>query len=81
MIAYIAAPSRAEDPERNGRDLVIMFNSTGDNRDFKLPEIGRGTQWVLFLDSAAVSPEDVFPDGDGPVLSTGPRPCHSECIA
>ncbi|EMI56222.1 glycogen debranching protein GlgX [Rhodopirellula sallentina] len=67
MTAYIAAPSRLDDPEGLGRDLVMMFNSTGDNLEFELPSIGRGAIWNLFVDTAAPSPNDIYPDVDGPV--------------
>ncbi len=62
MMAYIAAPSRVDDPECQGRDLVMMFNSTGQIRDFTMPEVGRGMIWNLFIDTAADSPEDIYPD-------------------
>ncbi len=71
MVAYIAAPSRAEDPEGLGRDLVLMFNSTGQIREFTMPEIGRGSQWSLFLDTAAESPNDIYPKIDGPAPASG----------
>jgi glycogen operon protein len=71
MVAYIAAPSRAEDPEGKGRDLVLMFNSTGQVREFTMPEIGRGSQWSLFLDTAAESPSDIYPKMDGPQPPSG----------
>jgi glycogen operon protein len=80
MMAYIAAPSRINDPEGDGRDLIMMFNSTGDDREFHLPEIGRGVQWNLFLDTAAESPNDIYPDVDGPVAPNNrmiSMPCHS----
>ncbi|MEM9644763.1 MAG: glycogen debranching protein GlgX [Planctomycetota bacterium] len=80
MMAYIAAPSRINDPEGAGRDLIMMFNSTGDDREFHLPEIGRGVQWNLFLDTAAEAPDDIFPDVDGPVAPSNrmiSMPCHS----
>lgn len=66
MVAYIAAPSRADDPAGLGRDMVLMFNSTGQPREYVMPEIGRGTQWNLFLDTAAESPADIYPKVDGP---------------
>jgi len=79
MVAYIAAPSRADDPDGLGRDMVLMFNSTGQARDFVMPEIGRGTQWNLFLDTAAESPADIFPKIDGPPPAGGSieMPNHS----
>ena len=80
MVAYIAAPSKADDPEGLGRDLVLMFNSTGQDRKYKLPEVGRGTKWNLFIDTAAEPPEDIYPDVDGPsppATRIIPMPCHS----
>jgi glycogen operon protein len=67
MTAYVAAPSRADDPDGLGRDMVMMFNSTGEIRQFSLPEAGRGMLWNLFVDTAADSPEDIYPDADGPM--------------
>ncbi len=70
-IAYIAAPSRLDDSEGLGRDIVMMFNSTGQVRSFKMPEVGRGMRWNLFIDTAADSPEDIYPDVDGPMPTSG----------
>ena len=67
MIAYVTAPARADDPEGLGRDLVMMFNSTGQERDFVMPEFGCGMRWNLFVDTSAKAPNDVFPNVDGPV--------------
>lgn len=80
MMAYIAAPSRLDDPEGLGRDIILMFNSTGDDRNFQMPAIGRGVQWNLFLDTAAISPNDIYPDVDGPMAPVNRQidmPCHS----
>ena len=49
----------------------MMFNSTGQVRDFTMPEVGRGMRWNLFLDTAADSPEDIYPDSDGPMPPSG----------
>lgn len=66
MTAYISAPSRADDPEGLGRDMILMFNSTGQIREFQMPEAGRGMVWNLFVDTAADSPHDIYPGIDGP---------------
>ena len=71
MVAYITAPSRKDDPKGLGRDLVMMFNSTGQIREFQMPEFGRGMRWNLFIDTAADSPHDIFPDVDGPMPPSG----------
>jgi len=83
MVAYIAAPSRVDDPEGLGRDLVMMFNSTGQDRSFKLPAMGRGIKWNLFVNTAGISPEDIYPDLDGPMPPSSrvvEVPCHSMTI-
>ncbi len=36
-----------------------------------MPEFGRGMRWNLFLDTAADSPEDIYPDVDGPMPANG----------
>ena len=80
MVAYIAAPGKADDPESLGRDIVMMFNSTGDDRKHVLPEVGRGMKWNLFVDTAGVSPNDIFPDLDGPMPPSNrivDMPCHA----
>ncbi len=69
MMAYIAAPSRTEDPEGLGRDMVLMFNSTGQKMDFTMPAMGRNMKWNLFVDTAAIAPNDIYPDADGPMPS------------
>ncbi len=67
MISYIAAPSRADDIEGAGRDLLMFFNSTGQTRSYKMPEVGRGMRWKLFIDTAAVPPQDIYPKANGPL--------------
>ncbi len=66
MMAYVAAPSRLDDPEGLGRDVIMIFNSTGQIRKFSLPELGRGMEWNLFLDTGAAPPDDIYPNVDGP---------------
>lgn len=80
MIAYIGAPAKAEDPTGLGRDCLMLFNSTGQNRDFQLPELGRGLTWNLFIDTAGIDGNDVYPDLDGPSPPSArcvPIHCHS----
>lgn len=46
---------------------VMMFVHAGSlPREFKLPQLARREPWRLFLNTAAESPFDVFPDLDGP---------------
>lgn len=68
MMVYIAAPSKLDDPEGLGRDVLMLFNSTGAIRDFSMPQIGRGMNWTKFIDTAAETPLDIYP------LLNGPKP-------
>jgi glycogen operon protein len=80
MMAYIAAPQQTDDPEGLGRDLVMMFNSTGQEREFMMPVFAAGSRWNLFIDTAAESPVDIFPELNGPMPSLHSRvhmPHHS----
>jgi len=45
---------------------VFAVTATGSPREFILPAIAKGTKWKLFVDSAADSPKDVYPQQDGP---------------
>ena len=58
----------------------MMFNSTGQEREQHLPEVGRGMKWSLFIDTAGESPNDIYPDLDGPMPPSNRvvnMPCHS----
>ncbi len=66
LIALLSAPGPAEDPEGLGRDVVLFINATGAPREFIMPPVAKGTDWRLFLDTAAHPPHDVYPDLDGP---------------
>ena len=63
LICLLGAPMNTGS---SARDVMLMVNSTGDTRDFAVPEIARNGRWKLFLDTAAESPHDVYPDLDGP---------------
>ncbi len=80
MVAYIGAPAKVDDLEGLGRDVLMLFNSTGQIRNFQLPEIGRGLTWNLFVDTAGLNGNDVYPELDGPMPPSNrivDMPCHS----
>ncbi len=76
---HIGYVTHRDDPEGLGRDIVLMFNSTGQTREYQLPTVGRGMRWSQFVDTAAESPEDIYPDLDGPIVDGNaiPMPHHS----
>ena len=66
MMVYISAPAPIDDPEGAGRDILMLFNSTGEQREFSIPNLGQNLTWGLFVDTAADSPADIFPSLNGP---------------
>ncbi len=41
----------------------------GENRKFVIPEPTRGLRWSVLIDTGADSPDDVFPEHDGPAAA------------
>ncbi|MEM7312867.1 MAG: glycogen debranching enzyme, partial [Planctomycetota bacterium] len=53
---------------QKGNDMFLLFNPTGHPRVCKLPEDVTERKWRVFVDTACESPNDIFPDYDGPLL-------------
>jgi len=70
LSCLLLAPPPEEDPAGEGRDLLFFINSTGESRDFQLPEAAKGRKWKLFVDTAAHSPRDIYPNLNGEKLPT-----------
>ena len=66
FVCWLPSPAKHDDPEGHGRDLLMVFNGTAESVKFNLPDQIRGLRWSLLIDTAADSPNDVFPDLDGP---------------
>jgi len=69
LICLLSAPGIAEDPEGVGREVLLLINSAPEDQHFIIPLVARGVHWRMFCDTAADSPDDIFPDADGPPLS------------
>ena len=46
--------------------VLMLFHAGVDARHFTLPTPARGLDWRLFLNTAADSPNDIYPELDGP---------------
>lgn len=68
LVCLLTSPGPAEDAEGLGRDVLLLFNASPGTHEFIIPPIAKGTRWRLLVDTAADSPDDIFPDGDGPRL-------------
>lgn len=73
LICLLSGPQGTDQHNDGGRDLLLLFNSTPEPRDFYFPAVIQGKKWRLFIDTAKQSPHDIYPNLDGPE----PPPCHS----
>ncbi len=73
LVCWLPAPAIADDPDGNGRDLIMLFNGTPDTLKFTLPDQIRGLRWSLLIDSAAEAAKDIFPKLDGPAAPANRR--------
>ena len=53
------------------RAVLIFTHSGPQPREFVVPPLAQGNPWRLFINTAAESPEDIYPDADGPPPADG----------
>jgi glycogen operon protein len=68
LTCIFGAPDVDEDPQRQGRHVMLFLHGGTLPRDFTVPEIARSIVWRKFIDTAAPTPEDIYPGADGPIL-------------
>lgn len=68
LMVWLTAPPLQDDPKGEGRDFLIMLNGSHDPKTFMIPEHLRGLKLHLAIDTAADSPNDIYPDFNGPAL-------------
>ena len=66
ITALFAAPGPDEDAQQISQDVLLMVNSTSEDRPFAVPPVAQSITWRLFVDTAAAPPYDIYPDRDGP---------------
>ncbi len=66
LTCWLAKPAAIDDPMNLGRDILLFFNASPETKTFHFPEHSRGMSWRLFIDTAADSPHDIYPELDGP---------------
>jgi isoamylase len=59
--------------------VLLMCHAGSEPREFVAPPAAAGRPWRLFVDTAAESPADIFPDLDGPPIS-GPTRLESRSL-
>lgn len=68
IICLLSAPNKQEDPDQIGRGVLLMFNSGQSGSRFLIPTIAKCKKWRQFIDTSLPSPEDIYPEHDGPLL-------------
>ncbi|MEX0677615.1 MAG: glycogen debranching protein GlgX [Pirellulales bacterium] len=74
LICFFAA-TRAELAEPPPRHVLLMLHAGGQSREFTIPSLPKPLSWRVLLDTGASSPDDVFPDLDGPLVPPPGRLC------
>jgi len=68
LICLLTPPGLDEDAKGVGRDVLLLFNASSGTHEFIIPPVAKGTRWRLLVDTSADSPDDIYPEGDGPPL-------------
>jgi glycogen operon protein len=66
LSCFFAAPP-AEDGEPQPRHVLLLLHAGPEPREFILPSFGGPIAWRVFVDTRQESPNDIFPDLDGPL--------------
>jgi len=73
LIAFLAAVPPQDLLAEPNHHLLMLFHAGTEPRQFTLPELARSFAWKLFLNTAAKSPDDIYPELDGPPPAPGGR--------
>jgi isoamylase len=66
LMCLLAAAPQNDPLATPNRQVLMLFNAGTDARHFTLPSQARELPWRLFVDTAADSPADIYPDLSGP---------------
>jgi isoamylase len=69
-LTSVFGTSGIDDPA--ARPVMIMLHGGGEPRPFLVPPAVASISWRLFVDTAAESPEDIYPEADGPPPGRAP---------
>jgi glycogen operon protein len=70
LCIFVAAPRR-EVLEPHNHHLMLMLHAGAAPRKFTIPKVAGTAAWRLFVNTAAASPRDIYPELDGPPPPTG----------
>jgi len=66
LVCMFGAAPPEDDAGKPNHHVLMLFHAGTDARHFTLPAASRQVAWRLFLNTAAPSPDDIYPDLDGP---------------
>jgi glycogen operon protein len=66
LVCLFGAAPRRDATELPNHHVLIMLHAGSEPYKFTIPKIARGYAWWLFIDTAAHSPRDIYPDLKGP---------------
>jgi isoamylase len=69
-LAAVFGTSGLTDPA--ARAVMVMLHCGPQSQEFTPPPPAASIKWRLFIDTAAASPDDIYPEADGPALSKNP---------
>lgn len=69
VVAMLTAQMHYEGQQRPNHHLLMFLHAGIEVREFVVPMPASGFKWRLFLNTGKDSPEDVYPDLDGPLLT------------
>ena len=66
LVCLLAAVPRTSLVAPHNHHILLMLHAGTEPHSFVVPPVARGEPWRLFVDTAAKSPEDVYPELNGP---------------
>jgi glycogen operon protein len=73
LTCLLGAPLDPAKPTEPARGLLLMLHSGTAPRTFVIPSIANAYAWRLLVNTAADTPNDIFPELDGPRPPAGGR--------
>ena len=66
LVCIFGAPAKPENGGSSPRHVMLLLHAGHLPRTFVLPPFVRTIQWRKFADTAAETPNDIYPNYDGP---------------
>jgi len=71
LTCLLGAQSQRDPLKSSNHHVMIMMHAGSEPRQFSIPKIAQTLAWRLFINTAAESPADVYPELNGPPANAG----------